>query len=306
MAPQLAKPFVPSILSYDDTCDAWCAAGTRRAESHWSAFIVRSLLTGFYFNISFTLGIRAFVQSERQSIFFGIFFSFGLVFVTLSDSFLFTQDCATITLSMLMKRTRVFKGVRALFLTILFNFIGSIIGAFFLGSACRFFSDPGDLIRQAIIDTGKSKMTLRHGAMFSRAMLSNWMLCLANFLQTKTFDIAGKMICVCLPISALATIGLEHSIMNMGALTLCLFLDEKSISMTDYFANIGLSVLGNCVGGIVTMVLPAFYTLWLKSADREEQIQRQIERDGLALDDIPPGLDREIFRDDAEHGVQEF
>jgi hypothetical protein len=70
---------------------------------------------------------------------------------------------------------------------------------------------------------GQGKVSLSVGPLVSRAMFCNWMVCLANFLQAKTDSIAGKAICVALPISSFASLGLEHSIVNMSILTLCLF-----------------------------------------------------------------------------------
>jgi nitrite transporter NirC len=253
-----------SRVLYEDSCESWCDIGTRHASSHWSAFIVRSLLTGFYLNMSFTLGVRAQVESGGQEVLFVIFFSFGLVFITLTDSFLFTQDIATVTLSVLLKRTPLLQGLKGLIFVFVFNYIGSIIGAFFFGYACEFFEDPTDRIRIRILEMGTAKTDLGIGSLVSRAMFCNWMVCLANFLQSKTDSIAGKALCVSLPISSFASLGLEHSIVNMSILTMCLFLEPKAFTFGSYLRNIGLSTVGNIMGAIVMMTLPAYYTLWLR------------------------------------------
>jgi len=253
-----------SRLLFEDSCESWCDIGTRHASSHWSAFIVRSLLTGFYLNMSFTLGVRAEVESGGQEVLFGIFFSFGLVFITLTDSFLFTQDIATVSLSVLLKRTSLANGMKDLVFVFVFNYVGSVIGAFFFGYACEFFEDPNDPIRIRILQMGSSKTGLGIGSLVSRAMFCNWMVCLANFLQAKTDSIAGKVLCVSLPISSFASLGLEHSIVNMSILTMCLFLEPKHFSITSYFRNIALSTVGNIMGAILMMTLPAYYCLWLR------------------------------------------
>jgi nitrite transporter NirC len=253
-----------SRLTYEDSCEAWCDIGTRHASSHWSVFMVRSLLTGFYLNLSFTLGVRAMVQGGRQEVLFGIFFSFGLIFVTLTDSFLFTQDIATVTLSILLKRTPFRQGFKGLLFVFCFNWIGSVIGAFFFGYACEFYEDHDDPVRRRIVEMGQGKMGLAVGPLVSRAMFCNWMVCLANFLQAKTDSIAGKALCVALPISSFASLGLEHSIVNMTILTMCLFVDPDDFSWVSYFRNIFLSALGNIMGAILIMTLPAYYCLWLR------------------------------------------
>jgi nitrite transporter NirC len=253
-----------SRLLYEDTCEAWCDIGTRHSSSHWSVFMVRSLLTGFYLNLSFTLGVRASVQSGGQEVLFGIFFSFGLIFVTLTDSFLFTQDIATVTLSILLKRTPFRQGLKGLLFVFCFNWIGSVIGAFFFGYACEFFEEPTDPVRTRILEMGQGKVSLAVGPLVSRAMFCNWMVCLANFLQAKTDSIAGKALCVALPISSFASLGLEHSIVNMSILTMCLFVEPDGFSFLSYFRNIGLAVVGNVMGAILIMTLPAYYCLWLR------------------------------------------
>jgi nitrite transporter NirC len=253
-----------SRLAYEDSCESWCDNGTRHASSHWSAFIVRSLLTGFYLNLSFTLGVRAQVQSGGHEILFGVFFSFGLIFITLTDSYLFTHEIATITLSILLKRTRLLTGLKALLLIFLFNYVGSVIGAFFFGYACEFFEIPTDPVRIKILDMGIEKTGLGIGSLVSRSMFCNWMVCLANFLQSKTDAIIGKVLCVALPISTFASLGLEHSIVNMSVLTMCLFLEPNVFGLAGYFNNIVLSTIGNVMGAVLMMTLPAYYCLWLR------------------------------------------
>ena len=64
---------------------------------------------------------------------------------------------------------------------------------------------------------------------------------------------------------------------------MCLFLDTKAFSMKNYFANIGLSTIGNVIGGVVFMTLPVWYTMWMASwRERQEQkggAQRLASRD---------------------------
>lgn len=276
----------PADFTYEEGCEAWTKIGTTHAASHWSEFIVRSLLSGFYLNCSFTLGVRAKVESGGQEVLFGIFFSFGLIFITLTNSFLFTQDIASVVLSCLLKRTKWLVGIKGLVLTFIFNYVGSIIGAFFYGYACEFFDDPNDPVRHEILSLGIEKTSLGFGALIARGMFCNWMVCLANFFQARTQAIAAKMFCVCLPISTFASLGLEHSIVNMSILTMCLFLDTKAFSMKNYFLNIGLSTLGNVIGGVVFMTLPVWYTMWMASRrERNEHSTETSPRRSHQVDD---------------------
>lgn len=260
---------IPGVdFSYIDGCEVWAEHGASVAKAHWSECIVRSLFSGFYLNCSFSLGVRAMVQSGGHEILFGIFFSVGLIFITLTDSFLFTHDVASVSLAWGVGLTRGKHAVRALFIIFIFNFIGSILGAFFYGYACEFYDDPTDPTRQAIIALGINKASLGYMALLSRATFCNWMVCLAHFLQSRTQSCVSKAVCVLLPISAFASLGLEHGIVNMSILTMCLFLDPNCFSVGNYFKNLSFSVIGNCVGGIVFMSLPAYYTIWWHRKDR--------------------------------------
>jgi formate/nitrite transporter FocA (FNT family) len=91
--------------------------------------------------------VRAQAQSGGKEVLFGIFFSFGLIFILLTDSYLFTQDIGTITLSILLKRTSLLKRVVPLVLIFVFNYVGSVIGGFFFGYACEFFEESMDRVR---------------------------------------------------------------------------------------------------------------------------------------------------------------
>jgi nitrite transporter NirC len=95
-------------------------------------------------------------------------------------------------------------------------------------------------------------------------MFCNWVVCLANFLQAKTDAMSAKALCVCLPISTFASLGLEHSIVNMSILTMCFFLEKHAFSIGNYFMNIALSAIGNVMGAILMTALPAYYCLWLR------------------------------------------
>jgi hypothetical protein len=98
----------------------------------------------------------------------GIFISFGLIFITLTNNFLFTQDITTVSLSVLLKRTSLLNGFKDLIFVFLFNYVGSVIGTFFFGYPCEFFKDP---VRIRILEMGSSKTNLGVGSLVSRDVL---------------------------------------------------------------------------------------------------------------------------------------
>jgi formate/nitrite transporter FocA (FNT family) len=94
-----------------------------------------------------------------------------------------------------------------------------------------------------------------------------------------------------MPISTFAALGLEHSVVNMTILTLCLFLDGQVFTIGSYFRNILISALGNMIGGILTMTLPAYYTLWLKQNSEINVRQGPTDRTALVNRQADGGQD---------------
>jgi nitrite transporter NirC len=210
---------------------------------------------------------------------------------------MFSQDLASVTLSVLLGRSRLLPGLRGLGITWIFNYIGAIIGALFFGILCDFFQDPQDPVKLAILNIGIAKSQLPVGAMLARSMFCNWMVCLADFLQSKTDSIGGKITCIILPISAFAGLGLEHCTVNMSILTQCLFLDHKCFGMGYYFLNLFIVSIGNIIGGIIAMTLPAFYSLWLLKRQRQkdeqsgDEMSSQSDEGAVTSDPRPPEVE---------------
>merc|ERR1712066_867702 len=59
------------------------------------------------------------------------------------------------------------------------------------------------------------KTKLPFGQAVARAIMCNWMVCMAVFLSEAARDLGGKMVGIWFPISALMAMAMEHSVANM-------------------------------------------------------------------------------------------
>ena len=86
-----------------------------------------------------------------------------------------------------------------------------------------------------------------------KAILCNWLVCLAVFLSTQANDLAGKMVGIWFPISTFVAIGLEHSVANMFLLPLGL-LGGAELSITDVIVkNLIPVTIGNAIAGAIVV-----------------------------------------------------
>jgi formate/nitrite transporter FocA (FNT family) len=88
---------------------------------------------------------------------------------------------------------------------------------------------------------------------FVRAILANWLVCVAVWCAGAANSLPGKILGLWPPICAFVAIGLEHSVANMFLIPLGIALGAD-ITFTHFLtANLIPVTLGNIVGGMVFM-----------------------------------------------------
>jgi formate/nitrite transporter len=82
-----------------------------------------------------------------------------------------------------------------------------------------------------------------------KAILANWLVCLAAYMATLETDLAGKLIGIWINISAFVMIGLEHSIANLFLLPLGMAAGADISTADMWMKNIIPVTLGNIIAG---------------------------------------------------------
>lgn len=177
----------------------------------------------------------------------GALFPVGLIMVSITGADLFTSDCAAFTFISLQRKIKIQTFCKYLFLSYLFNFIGTQIVAFLLSYEVGLLDkDPWQAYLHHYCDT---KVNLDFIKVFIKGIGANWLVCLGMFMGYASKDILGKCIGIWIPVMLFVTLGYEHSVANMFFIPAAIY-SGADISWFSFISqNLIPATLGNLVGG---------------------------------------------------------
>ncbi|KAG1675414.1 hypothetical protein FOA52_012333 [Chlamydomonas sp. UWO 241] len=104
-----------------------------------------------------------------------------------------------------------------------------------------------------LLKIAETKANLPLGQCLARAVLANWLVCVAVFHATAATSLPGKLMGLWPPITAFIAMGLEHSIANMFLIPMGMF-NGANVTVSQMWLNNLLPVtLGNTIAGAVIM-----------------------------------------------------
>jgi len=222
-------------------------------------FFVSSMLAGAYVGMGiiliFTLGSQ--VPAEFQKLIMGATFGIALTLVVIAGAELFTGHTMFMTL-------RRFGGAGSLgdiaaswSMTWIGNLMGALllVGLFALGGGGGLLAMPDTLVMKV----AALKMNAPAVSLFARAILCNWLVCLALWMSARVNSDSAKCIVIFWCLLAFIACGFEHSVANMTLLGLALAGNHpETVSVAGAAWNLLWVTLGNIVGGAV-FVAGAYY-----------------------------------------------
>ena len=114
------------------------------------------------------------------------------------------------------------------------------------------------------------KMSAPGTALFARAILCNWLVCLALWMAARVNSDSAKCIVIFWCLLAFIASGYEHSVANMTLLGLALAGNHpEAVSLTGFAWNLAWVTAGNAVGGAI-FVAGAY---WMGSPKAQEQLE---------------------------------
>jgi len=215
-------------------------------------YMLRSALAGVYIGfgimVSYRLGEYFYdLHSPGTPIVSSIFFGLALVLILYGGAELFTSNTMMLTISSLKRATSWMDTVKNWIVCYTGNFLGAVFFAVII-LLSGLFSSPEK--SQYMMETVNLKMNTPVYQLFFRAILCNWLVCLAVWIPLHIKGDGAKIGVTLLLVFAFVVSGYEHSIANMVLFSIALLIPHpETISLASGLFNLVPVTIGNIIGG---------------------------------------------------------
>lgn len=225
------------------------------ARSYPLAYFVASMMAGGYVGLgiilAFTLGSAA--DPAYQKLMMGAAFGgLALTLIVFAGSELFTGQTMILPMGWLKKRVTMYDIGQVWALSWLGNLIGCVALAlvFVIGGGGSLLHEGAPMLQKI----AAAKMHVPPIALLARAILCNWLVCLAFWMSARTKSDAAKLIQFFWCLVAFIASGFEHSIANMALFSIALLAPHtEMVSLTGAAYNLFWVTIGNTIGGMLLM-----------------------------------------------------
>ena len=250
-----------------DVAVAMVEAGRRKLALAPRDLLIRGMLSGAILGVATSLAFTGAVQTNVPLV-GALIFPVGLIAIVLLGLELVTGSFALVPLPWIERETSAG--------SVLVNwgwvFIGNLIGSVAYGALLAIaLTNMGTVapagVAARIVQIAELKTT-GYAAIgfagfvtcFVKAMLCNWLVCLALVLAMTTTSTIGKIACAWMPIFIFFAQGFEHSVVNMFIIPTGMLLGAK-VTWSDWWLWNQIPVtLGNIVGGFTFTGLAIYMT----------------------------------------------
>jgi len=250
-----------------DVAVAMLETGKRKLALAPADILIRGMLSGAILGIATSLAFTGAV-STNQPIVGALIFPVGIGCIVLLGLELITGSFAFVPLPWLDREA----SGAAVLANWGWVFIGNLIGAVAYGALLAIaLTNMGTSaptgVAARIVQIAEAK-TIGYSALgfaglvtvFVKAMLCNWMVCLALVLAMTTTSTIGKLAALWMPIFIFFAQGFEHSVVNMFIIPTGMMMGAK-VTVADWWLWNQIPVtLGNLVGGFTFTGLAIYMT----------------------------------------------
>jgi len=244
---------------YLETVDYFAAvAAAKRAFQKRAplGFTLSAMMAGAYVGLGIVLifSIGADVDPAYRALIMGASFGIALTLVVFAGSDLFTGHTMFMPLGVLRGKA-TFQDLLACWAG---SWVGNLIGCAVL--AIIFVAGGGGAMlhskSQLLYTVAAAKMNAPALSLFARAILCNWLVCLALWMSARTQSDAAKCIAIFWCLFGFVGSGYEHSVANMTLLLIALLADHpETVTWAGFVHNLFWVTLGNVVAGSVFVAL---------------------------------------------------
>ncbi|MDQ0359500.1 formate/nitrite transporter family protein [Breznakia pachnodae] len=230
-------------------------------------YLFKAIMGGLYLGVamilSYTLGALFIDSPEISKLLIAFSFGIGIILILFLGAELFTGNCLTTTIAMYQKKCTIKELIPSWFLCYLGNMIGIVfICVLFIWSQA---SNP--LYDNFLRNINVAKLDYNVIEVFLKAVLCNFIVCIASYAGVKIKDDTAKTIIIFFVIAAFVLPGFEHCIANFGTFALGIAKYGTAIDWSGIPLHTLASTLGNMVGGAFLFATPMYFLL--KSEEKE-------------------------------------
>ena len=245
-------------MTYADTVASFADLAIKKSASLQSdpiAFMILALKAGAFVGAGILLifSVGQGVDVSIRPIVMGASFGIALTLVVFAGGELFTGHTMYLTHGVLTKSCKIPDLLRCWVASWAGNLMGAVLLALF------FVAGGGGLILGAgedalLYEVAAKKMHGSSVELIAKAILCNWLVCLALWCSARARDDVTKCIVIFWCLYAFIATGFEHSVANMTVFSVALLSDHPAtISFSGAIHNLTFVTLGNAIAGSVIM-----------------------------------------------------
>jgi len=213
-------------------------------------FCISTMMAGAYVGIGIililTLGNEA--EPAARNLIMGCFFGITLTLIVFAGAELFSGHTMFMAFGVLHKKVKVSQVLVDWVVCWSGNLFGAmLLGILFaLGGGGGWLNETSSLVHEIAASKVESSVV----EMVSRAIICNWLICLAIWMSSRTTNDTAKCILIFWCLFAFVAAGFEHGVANMTVFTISLLGSHAdSVSLTSAWFNLIWVSFGNIIGG---------------------------------------------------------
>ncbi|PLS02168.1 formate/nitrite transporter family protein [Neobacillus cucumis] len=198
-------------------------------------------------------------------------FGAAIILIAYGGGDLFTGNTFYYTYAAIRKKMAWVDVIKLWICSYIGNILGAVVFAFIIFTT-GLYSESS--VNGFLLHVVEVKMQVPTTQLFFRAILCNWLVCMAFFLPMGLKGDGPKMFAMMLFVFCFFISGYEHSIANMCTFAIALVLNHPgTISWAGVVHNLVPVTIGNLIGGAVFMAMMYYYANkpFLDEYDKEQE-----------------------------------
>ncbi|MFD0957942.1 formate/nitrite transporter family protein [Paenibacillus chungangensis] len=214
--------------------------------------MLASMFIGFGVIVAFKTGSYFYIEHSPLTYpIAALTFGTAIILISYGGGDLFTGNTFYYSYAALRKKMRWMDTIKLWITSYSGNVLGAAVFAFLIWSTGLFDSD---YVNGFLLEVADKKVSTPGMQLFFRAILCNWLVCLAFFIPMWMKTDGAKMFAMMLFVFCFFISGYEHSIANMCTFAIAMVVQDTDIvTLEGALLNLIPVTFGNLIGGSVLM-----------------------------------------------------